>query len=241
MSKAAASGKSGKGKAAQNPEPTTETPNSPNPRPTERPEKLVDARPSRPDHRARHFDRLQKMMRTGQPPRPIGVDYKAVNAYQTPNYKFIIDRITQIPGELFAKLISIEKFQPKAIKYVMRPSRVMFRQPYRERPSHQYLPASTQAPPSTTKAPIVVEAIGNSEVDSLNIPNNTGGNLLILEPTARAVVEGDGTAIASPIARALIRRGSINTILFRPNSVAIAGPGGTAHATADLVIDYIDE
>lgn len=64
---------------------------------------------------------------------------------------------------------------------------------------------------------------------------------LILEPHSKAVSGNDGISISSPLSRALLRRGTAVKLLFRPESVAISGAGGTSHAQADLILDFIDE
>lgn len=63
---------------------------------------------------------------------------------------------------------------------------------------------------------------------------------LILEPSAKAVAGNGGTAISAPVSRAVLRKNSGTKVYFHPESVAIAGVGGTAHAQADLILDYID-
>ncbi|KAK9709392.1 protein of unknown function (DUF4774) [Popillia japonica] len=63
---------------------------------------------------------------------------------------------------------------------------------------------------------------------------------LILKPAAKAVAGQEGKAIANPLARAVLRQGTNVDILFEPDAVAIAGPGGTAHAESDLEIHYED-
>lgn len=64
---------------------------------------------------------------------------------------------------------------------------------------------------------------------------------LILKPVARAIAGNDGKAMATPLSRAVLRKGSNVDILFEPEAVAIAGPGGIAHAQSDLEIFYDDE
>lgn len=63
---------------------------------------------------------------------------------------------------------------------------------------------------------------------------------LILKPAAKAIAGQDGKAIANPLARAVLRQGTNVDVLFEPDAVAIAGPGGTAHAESDLEIHYED-
>uniref|UniRef100_A0A336LKQ6 CSON008853 protein n=1 Tax=Culicoides sonorensis TaxID=179676 RepID=A0A336LKQ6_CULSO len=61
---------------------------------------------------------------------------------------------------------------------------------------------------------------------------------LILEPQSRAIAGNGGTAISAPVSRAILKRGSRTKVLFKPQSVAIAGARGKAHASADLILDY---
>lgn len=63
---------------------------------------------------------------------------------------------------------------------------------------------------------------------------------LILEPHSKAVVGNGGTAVSMPLSRALLKRGRPTNVYFNPESVAIAGVGGKAHAAADLVLDLIN-
>uniref|UniRef100_A0A1I8Q257 DUF4774 domain-containing protein n=1 Tax=Stomoxys calcitrans TaxID=35570 RepID=A0A1I8Q257_STOCA len=62
---------------------------------------------------------------------------------------------------------------------------------------------------------------------------------LILEPHSKAIVGNGGTAISTPISRAFLKRGVTTNVYFNPESVAIAGVGGKAHAQADLELDLI--
>lgn len=61
---------------------------------------------------------------------------------------------------------------------------------------------------------------------------------LILKPQALAVAGLKGTAMATPLARAIIEKGTDVDIYFEPHAVAIAGPGGIAHAQSELEIGY---
>lgn len=61
-----------------------------------------------------------------------------------------------------------------------------------------------------------------------------------LQPSAEASAEENGTAIATPVAQAIIKKGQRVRLIFNPKAVAIAGPGGRAHAYSDLIIKYID-
>lgn len=61
---------------------------------------------------------------------------------------------------------------------------------------------------------------------------------LVLKPVARAIAGQDGRAIATPVSRAVLQEGTNADILFEPEAVAVAGPGGIAHAESDLEISY---
>ncbi|KAI9588453.1 hypothetical protein GQX74_004298 [Glossina fuscipes] len=63
---------------------------------------------------------------------------------------------------------------------------------------------------------------------------------LILEPHSKAVVGNGGTAISMPLSKAFLKRGVTTNVYFNPDSVAIAGVGGKAHAQADLELDLIN-
>lgn len=75
------------------------------------------------------------------------------------------------------------------------------------------------------------------------IDAGNGGELvtnLVLKPVAKSIAGSSGSAIANPQARAILKRGHRFEILFEPEAVAIAGPGGVAHAQSDLEIMYED-
>lgn len=63
---------------------------------------------------------------------------------------------------------------------------------------------------------------------------------LMLRPLAKAVAGPRGIAVASPMARAVLRRGQPVSLEYEPDAVAIAGPGGRAHSHPELSIDYIE-
>lgn len=104
--------------------------------------------------------------------------------------------------------------------------------------------------PSTVK----VESVGFSAADqpipdysaffprSVYTQSGTGDEAtLILEPNSRAISGNDGTSISTPISRAILRKGTAVKVLFRPQSVAITGANGVAHAQADLFLDFIED
>ncbi|XP_065360343.1 uncharacterized protein LOC135954194 [Calliphora vicina] len=115
-------------------------------------------------------------------------------------------------------------------------------------------------PTDTSDTGVKVEAIGKTSTKG-NIPEIPFGTYflpyfsqdqqqqqqsgkktasLILEPHSKAIVGNGGTAISTPFSRAYLKRGVTTNVYFNPESVAIAGVGGKAHAQADLELDLID-
>lgn len=70
--------------------------------------------------------------------------------------------------------------------------------------------------------------------------NNQKPTKLMLRPVAKAVAGPRGIAVASPIAKAVLRRGQTVELDYDPDAVAIAGPGGRAHAHPEFLVDYQD-
>ncbi|XP_017864392.1 PREDICTED: uncharacterized protein LOC108614677 isoform X2 [Drosophila arizonae] len=112
---------------------------------------------------------------------------------------------------------------------------------------------------SGKRPPVKVEATGRTSTSAKNFPQIPFANYflpyhpeqaqaiqgrkqaaLILEPHSKAVVGNGGTAISTPISRALLKKGVPTNVYFNPESVAIAGVGGKAHAAADLEIDLFN-
>lgn len=67
-------------------------------------------------------------------------------------------------------------------------------------------------------------------VDSDNV------STLVFQPVAVAKAGLNGKAISTPISRAVLRKGVNADIIFEPETIAIAGPGGIAHAESVLEI-----
>lgn len=96
----------------------------------------------------------------------------------------------------------------------------------------------------------VVTATAMSSADAPNeidfgdgpyvLGGHTKGATLLLQPSAKAISGNGGTSISAPVSRAILRKNSGTRVIFRPESVAIAGVGGTAHAQADLILDYYE-
>lgn len=71
-------------------------------------------------------------------------------------------------------------------------------------------------------------------------PGNGEKSTLIFEPQATSIASNDGVAIANPVSRALIRKGSNTKVLWKPQAVAISGARGKSHAEAELIVDYFE-
>lgn len=101
--------------------------------------------------------------------------------------------------------------------------------------------------------PVKVESMGMSSADqpfpdySPFFPPEFRSNAadekiatLILEPNSRAISGNDGVSISNPLSRAILRRDTAVKLLYRPQSVAISGANGIAHAQAELLLDFIE-
>ncbi|XP_049298534.1 uncharacterized protein LOC125771680 isoform X2 [Anopheles funestus] len=113
---------------------------------------------------------------------------------------------------------------------------------------------------SSSANPVVVTATGSTTADApvigrvpvaptvseyypfygLPMTDNREEASLILEPSSKAISGNGGTAISTPVSHAILKQGSRSKILFRPQSVAIVGANGRAHAQADLIVDYVN-
>lgn len=190
---------------------------------------------------------------TGQkPPRFTSVDYTVLKSVERPKLEYIVDKITQIPGELYAKILSKERlikshFAPKPEKVVIYryhepaapPRLIPIAVPYEVRPEKFEVPTTTTTQrPMRQKPGVVVEAFGDVDANALL---DNGENVILVQPSARAVGGEGSTAIANPVSRVLVRKNVPTTILYRPQAVAISGPGGRSHAQSELIVDYIDE
>lgn len=71
-------------------------------------------------------------------------------------------------------------------------------------------------------------------------PENNEAPTLIFEPQATSIASNDGVAIAAPVSRALIKKGSNTKVLWKPQAVAISGARGKSHAEAELIVDYFE-
>ncbi|XP_053663640.1 uncharacterized protein LOC128712792 [Anopheles marshallii] len=121
-------------------------------------------------------------------------------------------------------------------------------------------PEAQREHPSSNANPVVVTATGSTTADApvdgrvpvaptvseyypfygYPMTDNREEASLILEPSSKAISGNGGTAISTPVSHAILKQGSRSKILFRPQSVAIVGANGRAHAQADLIVDYVN-
>ncbi|XP_055842456.1 uncharacterized protein LOC129909395 [Episyrphus balteatus] len=157
-------------------------------------------------------------------------DGRLIAAVQKVNPTFEIENIVPIPGTPYYQIASVEKFPLKKSK--------------------------PKASDSEYFGDIKVEATGKTSAGN-SVPDISFGSYflpynsnvqssdrktasLILQPSSKAIVGNGGTAISAPISRAVLKKGVPTNVFFNPESVAIAGAGGRAHAQADLILDIIE-
>lgn len=171
------------------------------------------------------------------------MDIKLVQAIQQPNSKFVVEKFFFVPELSTAETIP-------AATFVKSPSGKVQQVVKSEKLRLQKQIDDDDEETATVK----VESFGMSSADqpipdySAYFPRSTftqqgSGEqaTLILEPNSRALSGNDGHSISTPISRAILRRGTAVQVLFRPQSVAITGANGIAHAQADLILDFIDD
>lgn len=115
---------------------------------------------------------------------------------------------------------------------------------FNAKPSQRYVLESPENDIPVVSATATSSADAPNEIDfgegAYNLGGNPHGATLLLQPSAKAVSGNGGTSISAPVSRAILRKNSGTRVIFRPESVAIAGVGGTAHAQADLILDYYE-
>lgn len=193
--------------------------------------KLIDAR-SRP----------QKLRQA------VKADIKLVRAVQQPNSKFVVEKFFFAPGRRIAELSTSETVPIKALtnQKIQQVKKSQNLQLQKQKIADEEAEEET--------AMVKVESIGMSAADQpipdysgffprsvFNHPGSGAEATLILEPNSKAISGNSGTSISTPMSRAILRKGTAVKVLFRPQSVAITGAYGIAHAQADLLLDVIDD
>ncbi|KAL1455486.1 hypothetical protein WDU94_009576 [Cyamophila willieti] len=100
---------------------------------------------------------------------------------------------------------------------------------------------------NNTSGKLIIENLGRSHKvliyplsDDPDILRKKPVTKIILKPESNAIAGTNGTAIASPISRAIVRRGDYVEIDYAPKSMAVVGNGGTAQSEPQLVITSIE-
>ncbi|XP_017028597.1 uncharacterized protein [Drosophila kikkawai] len=156
------------------------------------------------------------------------------------NPDYVIEEIVSVPGKL---VISTSSSGEPLRSGNLRSAKF----------SKKIAPQKLRQQKVNARTPPKVEATGRTSTNAANFPQIPFGTYflpyqagkvqgrkqaaLILEPHSKAVVGNGGTAISTPISKAYLKKGVPTNVYFNPESVAIAGVGGKAHATADLELD----
>lgn len=176
------------------------------------------------------------------------MDIKLVKAVQQPNSRFVVEKFVYVPGKRIAELSTSETL-PASKLAKLTTKRIQqagnSRKLQKQRVIDDY---------DEETATVKVESIGMTGADqpipdySAYFPRTVFTQegrgeeaTLILEPNSRSISGNDGTSISAPVSRAILRKGTSVKVLFKPQSVAITGANGIAHASADLLLDFIED
>lgn len=176
--------------------------------------------------------------------RHTNTDIKLIQAVQQPNARFNIEEFLMVPSN------EVESFYPMPINKVVRASTKEVQNSLKS----QKLQLRKKIVDEEEESEVKVMSEGKTRADQpfpgydayfprmVFSQDGVGEeSTLILEPNSKAISGNDGTSISSPLSRALLRKGVAVRVLFKPESVAISGAGGTSHAQADLILDFINE
>lgn len=176
------------------------------------------------------------------------MDIKLVKAVQQPNSKFVVEKFVYVPGRRIAELSTSESVP--ASKLVKLTTKKIQQFVKSQKLRKQKLVEDYDEETATVK----VESVGMTAADqpipdySAYFPRSVFTQegrgeeaTLILEPNSRSISGNDGTSISAPVSRAILRKGTSVKVLFKPQSVAITGANGVAHASADLLLDFIED
>lgn len=187
------------------------------------------------------IETLQKLQAKTQTSGDLKSDKQLRAAVSRINTDYVIEEIVAVPGK---HVISTSSKQTVSSAHLKKPKAAA---------------KLRKASAKQSQTPVKVEATGRTSTSSKNFPEIPFGTYflpyrpeqakalqgrkqaaLVLEPHSKAVVGNGGTAISTPISRALLKKGVPTNVYFNPESVAIAGVGGKAHATADLELDLFN-
>lgn len=213
--------------------------------PKSKPRKKSNAEPTTRPPPIKQTNLRRKPAKLRQQPK---MDIKLVKAVQQPNSKFVIEKFVFVPGKRIAELSTSEtvpaskiaKLTTKRIQKVIKSQKLQ-----RQRVNNDY---------DEETATVKVESVGMTGADqpipdySAYFPRSVFTQegkgeeaTLILEPDSKSISGNGGTSISAPVSRAILRKGTSVKVLFKPQSVAITGANGIAHASADLLLDFIED
>lgn len=173
-------------------------------------------------------------------------DIKIIQAIQQPNTRFEVEEFLMVPSDEQSHLLDSKAH----INSIVRSST----KEVHESLKSQKLQLRKRLADEEDESDVKVESVGMTSADqpfpdySAYFPRMVFSqdgigeeSTLILEPNSKAVSGNNGVSISTPLSRALLRKGVAVRVLFKPESVAISGAGGTSHAQADLILDFINE
>ncbi|XP_053686856.1 uncharacterized protein LOC128736400 [Sabethes cyaneus] len=178
-----------------------------------------------------------------QPKRIVNAPY--VQALQQPNNKFKIQKLKLAQSPIKAAPAKITKVtttknaenNPTKTQQEAAPEKLQAL--IQDFPVFATATGSTAADQPVPRVPIAPAVAEFYPFYGVPVTENRDEASLILEPSSKAVSGNGGTAISTPVSHAILKHGSSTRILFRPQSVAIVGANGRAHAQADLIVDYV--
>lgn len=129
---------------------------------------------------------------------------------------------------LFVNDVTLKKIQ-KLNEKLTDPNAAFFA-PYKNHPLFTYL---------RDKHTLDFSKVIEYKTEDQNLQSEKDTVTLILKPMARAIAGLEGRAMATPLSRAVVEKGTNADILFEPDAVAIVGPGGIAHAQSELEVGYV--
>lgn len=218
--------------------------------PTKKSKPKASSKPRLPIDTNKQTDKRPKPIKLQQAPK---MDIQLIRAIQQANSKFSIEKFTYVPGQRIAHQ-STEETIPAAS--VIRPTtkRVQDAVKSQRLQLQRQIVEQDEEEDEEETSTVKVESVGMSAADqpipdynaffprSVFTQSGCGDEAtLILEPNSKAISGNDGVSISNPLSRAILRRGTAVKVLFRPQSVAITGANGVAHAQADLLLDFIDD
>lgn len=132
------------------------------------------------------------------------------------------------------------QYQPQQFAPLIQQDASQFQAILPEQPVLVTASGSTAADQPIARSPVLPTGTASYPFYGVPTTDNRDEASLILEPNSKAISGNGGTAISTPVSHAILKHGSSTKILFRPQSVAIVGANGRAHAQADLIVDYVN-